>query len=151
MPPSFCICLQLIGEVFEVERPLLHFLGDLRRFFDVDRLRGFLDEGDERRPCRVCARRCAEDEILERVPFLADTDQFDRLASYGAHRECGAATAIAVSAGQYDAGDTDVAVEGFRGVDGVLACQRVGNEENLVGVDRGFDVADFVHQLFVDG
>ncbi len=52
---------------------------------------------------------------------------------------------------KHDAGDADAAVEGFGGVDGVLAGQRVGDEQDFVRMNRGFDVADFVHQLFVDG
>ena len=90
-------------------------------------------------------------EIFERVPLFADADQLDRLAGHGAHRQRGAAAAIAIGARQHDAGDADMAVKGLGGVDGVLAGQRVGNEQDFVRMDRGFDVADFVHQLFVDG
>ena len=120
--------LQLIGKVFEVERPLLHLLGDLRRFLDVDRLRGFLDKRDNVAHAENAGSNTLGVEILERVPFLADADQLDRLAGDGAHRERSTAAAIAIGTRQHDAGDADVAVEGFGGVDGVLARQRVGNK-----------------------
>ena len=50
-------------------------------------------------------------ELLERVQLLADADEADRLAGDGAHRERGAAAAVAVHAGEDDAGDADAAVE----------------------------------------
>ena len=90
-------------------------------------------------------------EIFERIPLFADANQLDRLAGHGAHRKCGATAAIAIGARQYDAGDADMAVKGLGGVDGVLAGQRVGNEQDFMGMNGDFDVANFVHQLFVDG
>ena len=62
-------------------------------------------------------------EILERVHFLADAEQLDRLAGDRAHRERGAAAAVAVDAGQHDAGDADPLVEALGEIDGVLAGQ----------------------------
>ena len=90
-------------------------------------------------------------EIFERIPLFADADQLDRLTGHGAHRKRGAAAAIAIGARQYDAGDADMAVKSLGGVDGVLAGQRVGNEQDFMGMNGDFDVANFVHQLFVDG
>ena len=73
-------------------------------------------------------------EILQRVHLLAGADQLDRLAGDGAHGKRGAAAPVAVDAGQHDAGDADALVEGARDVDGVLAGQRVGDEQDLVRV-----------------
>ena len=53
-------------------------------------------------------------ELLQRVDLLADADQLDRLAGDGAHRERRAAAAVAVDAGQHDAGDAEALVEGAR-------------------------------------
>ena len=50
-------------------------------------------------------------EVLERVELLADADQLDRLAGDGAHRKRGAAAAVAVDAGQHDAGERHALVE----------------------------------------
>ena len=89
-------------------------------------------------------------EVFERIPLFADADQLDRFACDGAHRQCRAAAAIAIGTRQDDAGDADTAIKGLGGVDGVLARQCVGNEQDFMRIDRGFDVANFVHQLFVD-
>ena len=129
---------------------LLHLLGDLRRLLDVDRLRCFLDEADDVAHAEDARSDALGMEVFERVPLFADADQLDRLAGDGAHRQCRAAAAIAVGTRQDNAGDADAAVEGLGGVDGILARQCVGDEQDFVRVSRGFDVANFVHQLFVD-
>jgi hypothetical protein len=54
-------------------------------------------------------------EVLQRVELLAGADQLDRLAGDRAHRQRRAAAAVAVDAGQHDAGDADALVEGARG------------------------------------
>ena len=71
-------------------------------------------------------------EVFERIPLFADADQLDRLARHGAHRKCGAAAAIAIGARQDNAGDADMAVKGLGGVDGILAGQCVGNEQDFM-------------------
>ena len=45
------------------------------------------------------------------VHLLAGADQLDRLAGDGAHRKRRAAAAVAVHAGQHEAGDADALVE----------------------------------------
>ena len=80
-------------------------------------------------------------EFLQRIDLFAGADELDRLAGDGAHRERRAAAAVAVDAGQHDAGDADALVEGARGVDRVLAGERVGDEQHFVRVGRGLDSA----------
>ena len=75
-------------------------------------------------------------EILQRVHLLADADQLDRLAGDGAHRQRRAAAPVAVDAGQHDAGDADAFVEVLGEIDGVLAGQRVGDEQDLMRLAR---------------
>ena len=89
-------------------------------------------------------------EILQRVPLLADADQLDRLAGDGAHGERRAAAAIAVDAGQHDAGDADALVEALGEVDGVLAGQAVGDEQGLVRMGDVAHLRHLLHQRFVD-
>ena len=151
MPPIFSIWRELLAQVVQVELALAHLLGDAQRLLLVDRLRRLLDEGDDvahaedavgdalrggTRPARPSSRRCR---------------QLDRLAGDGAHRERRAAAAVAVHAGQHDAGDADPLVEGARGVHGVLAGQRVGDQQHLVRVGDGLDLGDLGHQRLVDG
>ena len=73
-------------------------------------------------------------EILERVHLLAGAEKLDRLAGDGAHRKRRAAAPVAVDAGQHDAGDADAIVEILGEIDGVLAGEAVGNEQDLVRV-----------------
>ena len=71
-------------------------------------------------------------EVLQRVHLLADAEKLDRLAGHGAHRQRRAAAAVAVHAGQHDAGHADALVEVLGEIDRVLAGQRVGDEQDLV-------------------
>ena len=71
-------------------------------------------------------------KILERIDLLAGAEKFDRLAGDGAHRQRRAAAAVAVDAGQHDAGDADAIVEILGEIDGVLAGQTVGDEQDLM-------------------
>jgi hypothetical protein len=50
-------------------------------------------------------------EVFQRVDLFAGADQLDRLAGDGAHRKRSTAAAVAVDAGQHDAGDADALVE----------------------------------------
>jgi hypothetical protein len=68
--------------------------------------------------------------------LFAGTDQLDRLAGDGAHRQGGAAAAVAVHAGQHEAGDADAFVEIAGEVDGVLTGQRIGDQQDFMRVGR---------------
>ena len=89
-------------------------------------------------------------EFLERVHLFAGTDQLDRLAGHRAHRERRAAAAVAVHAGQHEAGNADALVEIARQVDGVLAGQRIGDQQDLVRVGALLDLGHLGHQRLVD-
>jgi hypothetical protein len=70
------------------------------------------------------------------VHLFAGADQLDRLAGDGAHRQRGAAAAIAVHAGQHQAGNADALVEIAGQVDRVLTGQRIGHQQDLGGLAR---------------
>ena len=111
MPPSFCNWRNLLGQILEIERALLHPLGDLLGLVGIDRLRRALDEADDVAHAENAAGDALRMEILQPVEFFADAEQLDRLAGDGAHGQRGAAAAIAVDAGQHDAGDADLLIE----------------------------------------
>ena len=90
-------------------------------------------------------------EVFQRVLFFADADQLDRGAGDGAHRQRGAATGVAVHAGEYDAGDGEGIVKRLGGVDCVLAGHGIDDEQGFCRVGGGAHLADFVHQLLIDG
>ena len=89
-------------------------------------------------------------KILQRVPLLAGADQLDRLARHGAHGKRRAAAAVAVHAGQHDAGDADALVEAGGELDGVLAGQAVGDQQRLVRLGDVAHLRRLLHQRFVD-
>ncbi len=111
MPPIFCICIELIAQVGEIERALAHLLGDARGLLGVDRLRRLLDQRDDVAHAEDAVGDTRGMEVLQRVHLLADADQLDRLAGDGAHRQRRAAAAVAVDARQHDAGEADALVE----------------------------------------
>src|SRR6185437_9501782 len=141
---------QLPAQILEVEAALLELLGHLGRVFGVDGLRRLLDEADDVAHAEDAVGDGARAEVLERVELFAGADELDRLAGRGAHRERRAAAAIAVDAAQDDAGDVDALVERARQVHGILAGERVGNEQDLVRIDRRLYRGRLLHQLFVD-
>ena len=85
-----------------------------------------------------------------RVDLLAGAHELDRLAGDGAHGQCGAAAAIAVDAGEHDAGERQALIEIAREIDGVLAGQRVGDEQRLMRLGDTRDLRRLGHQRFVD-
>ena len=142
MPPIFSICASCSREIVEIEDALAHLLGHLGRLRRVDGLRRLLDQADDVAHAEDAVGEARGMEILERVHLLADADELDRLAGDRAHRQRRAAAAVAVHAGQHDAGEADALVEVLRQIDRVLAGQRVGDQQDLV---RARGVADFRH------
>ena len=142
--------LKLGAQVVHVEQTLgeapRHALG----LFDLKRLTGFLDQGDDIAHAQNPARDPFGLERLKRVHLFAHTDKADRLAGHGAHRQGGTTAPVAVHPGQHDAGDADLAVEFRSHVDRVLASQTIDHQQHFA---RLHDVAHrlhFVHQHFVD-
>ena len=73
-------------------------------------------------------------EVLEPVELFAGAHELDRLAGDGAHGKRCTAAAIAVDTGEHDAGDADLLIEGAGEIYGVLAGQRIGDEQCLIGL-----------------
>ena len=90
-------------------------------------------------------------EILQRIEPLAGAHQLDRLAGDRAHRERGAAAPITVDAGEHDAGQPDPLVERAREVDGVLAGQRISDQQHLVRARGTLDLGGLGHHALVEG
>ena len=89
-------------------------------------------------------------EILDRVHLLADAEELDRLAGDRTHRQRRAAAPVAVHAGEHDAGEADPLVEVLGEVDGVLAGQRIGDEQDFVRARRVANLGHLRHQRLVD-
>ena len=130
--------LQLFAQVAEIELALAHLLGRAHRLFGVDIGGGLLDQRDDVAHAENAAGDARGIEFLQRVEFFAGADQLDRLVGDRAHRQRGAAAAVAVDAGEHDAGQADALVESARQIDRVLAGQRVGDQQHLVRTARRF-------------
>ena len=135
-PPILLHLLELLAQVVEVERALAHALGGALRLLGVDRRRRLLDQRDDVAHAEDAVGDARGMEILQRVDLLAGADQLDRLAGDRAHRQRRAAAAVAVDAGQHDAGEADALVERAREIDRVLAGQRIGDQQHLVRLRR---------------
>ncbi len=142
--------LELRLQVVHVELTLLEALHHPLGGLGLERLLRLLDQRDDVAHAEDAARHLLGAELLEGVELLADADEADRLAGDGAHRERGAAAAVAVHAGEDDAGEADAAVELLGDVDGVLAGQAVDDEQGLVRAGGVADGGDLGHQLVVD-
>ena len=141
---------QLVGEIVQVELAGLHLPGDRSGLFRVDRLGGLFDQADDVAHAEDAVGDAAREEFLQRVHLLAGADQLDRLAGDGTHGERRAAAAVAVHAGEHEAGDADALVEALGEVHGVLAGQRIGDQQDLVRVGDLADIRHLHHQRLVD-
>ncbi len=150
MPPMLPHLHELLAQVAEVELTLAHLLGDARGLLGVDGRRRLLDQRDDVAHAENAVGDALRIEIFERVHALAGAHQLDRLAGDGAHRERGAAAAVAVDAGEHDAGEPHALIEGAREIDRVLAGERVGDEQHLVRIGGALDLGGLVHHRFVE-
>ena len=141
---------ELFAQIGEIELALAHLLGGAHRLLGVDIGGGLLDQRDDVAHAENAAGDAGGVEFLQRVELFAGADQLDRLVGDRAHRQRGAAAAVAVDAGEHDAGEADAFVEGARQIDRVLAGQAVGDQQHFVRIGRALDLGRLVHHLFVE-
>ena len=120
------------------------------RLLGIDVLRGALDEADDVAHAENAAGDALRMEVFKAVELFAGAQELDRLAGDGAHRERRAAAAIAVDARQDDAGDADLLIEVAREIDGVLAGQRIGDEQRFIGLGDVAHRGRFGQQFLID-
>ena len=150
MPPIFCICRSWSARSFRSNLPVCIFLA-IAAAFSASMFSAAFSTSETMSPMpRMRSAMRLGMELLQRVHLLADADQLDRLAGDGAHRKRRAAAAVAVHAGQHEAGDADALVEVAREVDGVLAGQRIGDQQDFVRIGRPLDLGHLGHQRLVD-
>ena len=89
-------------------------------------------------------------EVFKPFELFAGAHELDRLAGDGAHGERGTAAAIAIDAGEHDAGNADLLIEGAGEIDRVLAGQRIGDEQCFIGLADVAHGCRFGEQLFID-
>ena len=140
----------LLAQVGEIEGALAHLRGDARGLLGVDGRSGFFDERNDVAHAEDAVGDPRRIKILDGVELFAGADQLDRLAGDRAHGQRRAAAAVAVDAGQHDAGQADALIERAGEIDGVLAGQRVGDEKNFVRIGGAADFRRFGHHRFVE-
>src|SRR5580658_11245154 len=89
-------------------------------------------------------------EGLERVELLADAYEFQRLASNVADRKRRAAARIAIHLRKNDAGDPEPFVKLVSRLHGVLAGHRVGDKQDLGGIQQLLQLLKLLHELIID-
>ncbi len=143
--------MQLIAEVFEVEAlALFQLLGQFVGLVLVQRRFGLLDQAEHVAHAEDPRGDTLRVERIERFALLAHTDELDRLAGDGAHRQRGTATGVAVDLGQDHTGQRQRIAEGLGRVGGVLTGHGVDHEQGFNRVDRSVQRLDLAHHLFVD-
>ncbi len=98
---------ELFAQIGEIEGALAHLLGDARRLLGVDGRGGLLHQRDDVAHAEDAVGDARRMKILDGVEFLAGADELDRLAGHRAHRQRGAAAAVAVDPRQHDAGEVE--------------------------------------------
>ena len=150
MPPIFCICVSCSRRSRRSNSPLRIFSA-ARIAFSASMLAAAFSTSATMSPMpRMRPAMRDGIEILQRVELFAGADQLDRLAGDGAHRQRRAAAAVAVDAGEHDAGEADALVERAREIDRVLAGQRIGDEQHFVRIGGALDLGRLRHHRFVE-
>ena len=116
----------------------------------VDDLLGLLDEREHVAHAEQPGDEAIGVEGLEVLEPLAGADKRNRHADHRDHRQRRAAAGVAVDLRQHHAGDADLAVELAGALDGVLPGHRVGDVEQVGGLDHVLDRDQLGHQLVVD-
>jgi hypothetical protein len=140
----------LIEEVIEGEGGVGHLGFELGGFDLIEFGLGLFDEGEDVAHAEHALGDALGVELFEGVEFFADANEFDGLAGDGFDGEGGAAAGVGVELGEDDAVEFELFVEGFGGVDGVLADHGIDDEEDLMGLDLDVDGFEFVHQRLID-
>ena len=141
---------ELHAQVVHVELALGHFRSELVGFVLVDDFRRPLDQTNDVAHAEDAARNALRVERFDSVQLFANTREFDRFAGNRAHRKRRTAARIAVHTGQHDTGQINPLAEILGDIDGILARQRVHDEQYFLRRRNLRHRLHFVHQLLVD-
>ena len=130
--------------------PFFSFLASLSALSLSRVCLGLLDQAEHVAHAEDARRDTVRMERFQRVGLLAHTDELDRLAGDGTHRQRGTATGVAVDLGQDHTGQRQRVAEGLGRVGGVLAGHGVDHEQRFDRFDRRVQRLDLAHHLFVD-
>ncbi len=104
---------------------------------------GLFDEADDVALAEDAAGDALGVERLKRLGRSPTPEEFDRQAGDGAHRKRRAAAAVAVRAGEHEAGERQAFVEALGGFDRVLAGEAVRDQQDFAGLGDAGDLGGF--------
>ena len=142
--------LQLVVEIGQRQLAGHHLFGGLSRLLLIKGLLRLLDQREHVAHAEDAGSHAVRVEGFDVAQLFARADELDRLAGDRFDRKRRAAARVAVHLGQQHAVDAERLVEGLRDRDRVLTGHCVHHEDDLGGFDRGLDVFQLVHELFVD-
>ena len=124
--------------------------GALGHLVGVHGALGLLNQAQDVAHAQDAVRHAIRMEEIEVAEPLTGAGEGDGPADHALDRERGTAAGVAVEFGEDDAAQLEGVVEGLGGGHRVLADHGVDDQERVVGLRRGRDGADLLHQLGVD-
>ena len=151
MPPSFCICFSCSARSSRSNCALLHALAAIfSRLVGVDRLAPPSRPGHDVAHAEDAAGDALGVEGLEPVELFAGAEELDRHAGDGAHGQRRAAAAIAIDAGEDDAGERQALVEALGGSTASWPVSASATSRVSCGLAMSRDRGRLAHQRLVD-
>ena len=142
--------MELVEVILEGEGVGAHLAHHVRSLFLLEALLRLLDEAEHVAHAEYARGHAVRVEGLDVGELFADAGELDGLARDRAHGDGRAAAGVAVQLGEDDAIHAQLLVEGIGDGDGVLTGHGVDDEEDLLRLDRGADLAQLLHELLVD-
>ena len=140
----------MIEVILEGEGVGAHLARHIHGLLLVKALLRLLDEAEHVAHAEDARGHAVRVEGLDVGEFFADAGELDGLARDRAHGDGRAAAGVAVEFGEDDAIYAQFLVEGVGDGDGILTGHGVDDEEDLLRLDRGADLAQLLHELLVD-
>ena len=110
--------------------PFHHAFG----LFGLKGFAGLFDQGHDVAHAKDAACDTFSLEGFQRIHLFAKTDEADRLAGDGAHRQRSTTATVAVHPGEDHAGNADFGVELGGDVDGILPGQAIDDQQGFAGL-----------------
>ena len=143
--------LNLVEEVVEIELVLSEFLLQLGGLFLVELCLGGLYKRTDVAHTENTLGHTVGVENVEGFHLLAGTDELDGLVDHRLDGEGSTSTGVTIHLGEDYTVEIEFVVERLGGVHSILTGHGIHHEEDFVGVDGLFDVADLFHHLLIHG
>ncbi len=140
----------MFEEVLQRELVLLDVAGKLLGLLLIHLGLGLLDETEHVAHAQDSLGHPVGMERLQIGDLLTHPDKFDWFICDVMYRESCAAACISIELGQDHARKADAIVEGARDVHRLLTGHRIGDEQDLIGINGDLHLLEFFHHRLVD-